>query len=339
MRGAWVLTAEGKPIPPGPFKRGLQPSGLAFRQGELWSIGDQRGEHPGQLLRIDPRSGRLIGPPIPLELPAPQAGESPELEIYRSIPNSDFEGLALDPTDSARFLAVTEDKTPWIADIRLAGDGTAASPYRARIGRLTRFDVPGGVTPWRSNPNYAVEGIAIADDGKTVYLAYERAQDELPRVYQLALSAAVSGTRAALEEIPLPFAALPRRADKEKARLNLNDIQFLRRGGRPCLLAVLRDQERLLLIDLERKECAAAVDLDLTDPTGTAIEWVSPEGLALDETSGRVWVINDPDSVDGNFRARGEPKATGPFADYTALLFELRLADVLGAPPASPAGR
>ncbi|HVR76360.1 MAG TPA: hypothetical protein VMT52_18675, partial [Planctomycetota bacterium] len=35
LRGKWVLDREGRPSPPGSFTRGLQPSGLVFRAGEL----------------------------------------------------------------------------------------------------------------------------------------------------------------------------------------------------------------------------------------------------------------------------------------------------------------
>ncbi|MBI4603138.1 MAG: esterase-like activity of phytase family protein [Planctomycetes bacterium] len=336
LRGKWVLDAEGKGIPPGSFTRGLQPSGLLFRKGELWSVGDQRSEYPGHVFRIDPATARLIGRPIRLEVPEVTDGESPELETYRGIRNSDFEGLALDPRDPDRLLAVTEDKVPWIVEVRLSWTGASpAAEGRARIARLTRFRVPGGVSPWRANPNYAVEGLAVSDDGKTVYLAYERAQDELPRIYRLGVEAAASGKPADLEDVPLPFASVPRREDKQRARLNVNDIQFLRHEGRALLLAVLRDQERLLVLDLERRECSRVLDLELLDPEGGPVEWVSPEGIAFDAAADRLWLINDPDSVEGNYRTRGEPDAKGRFAEYSPLLYELKLSSVLGEPAAS----
>jgi hypothetical protein len=327
LRGTWVLDAEGKPIPPGPFKRGLQPSGLAFRKGELWSVGDQRGEYPGHLLRIDPKTGRLIGKPVLLELPAKVDGEAEDFEAYRKIPNSDYEGITLVPGDPGRLIAVTEDKIPWLADIRI---GESKDALRATIAHLTAIVFPAGLGSWRDDPNFRFEGCAVSDDSKTVYLAFERAQDELPRLYRVSTEAACSGKPVTPEDVPLPFASIPRRPGKEKARLNLNDIQFLRLESRPALLAVLRDQERLLLIDLERKEFPRVVDLDLLDPAGGTIEWVSPEGLAFDEATDRLWIINDPDSVSSNYRTRGAAAPEGPFADYSPLLFEMKLSTVLG---------
>ncbi len=327
LRGTWVLDAEGKPIPPGPFKRGLQPSGLVFRKGELWSVGDQRGEYPGHILRIDPKTGRLVGKPVLLELPAKVDGESEDFEAYRRIPNSDYEGMALVPGNANRIIAVTEDKIPWLADIRI---GESNDALRASIAHLTPIIFPAGLGSWRDDPNFRFEGCAVSDDSKTVYLAFERALDELPRLYRVSMEAACSGKPVTPEHLPLPFASIPRRAGKEKARLNLNDVQFIRLEGRPALLAVLRDQERLLVMDLERKEFPRVLDLDLFDPAGGTIEWVSPEGLAFDEAANRLWIINDPDSVSSNYRARGVAAPEGPFADYSPLLFEMKLSSALG---------
>ena len=122
---------------------------------------------------------------------------------------------------------------------------------------------------------------------------------------------------------------MPRREDKGRARLNLNGVQFLRRGGRPFLLALARDQERVLLIALDTKRVERIVDLILLSPEGTRIKWVSPEGIALDAERKRVWVINDPDSVRNNYRTAGSSAADGPVALYTPLLFDLPLSAFL----------
>ncbi len=322
VKGVWVLSAEGKPFPPGKFKRGLQPSGLAFRKGELWSIGDQRSEFPGTLFRIDPGTGRLLGLPVPLELPARAGGERKDFAEFRGIPggNPDFEGLALVPGNPNRFVAITEDKTSWVVDIRIEESG---SGHRARIAQLTRISFPAELKSWREDSNYRFEGCAVSDDSKTLYLAFERTEDELPRVYQAPLELACSGTPLEIKEIPLPFAAVPRRAGKEQARLNLNDIQFFRLNGRCALVAVLRDQERLCILDLERNDIPRIVDLNLIDPQGERLEWASPEGVALDPATGRLWIVNDPDSVGTNYRARKDAQPAGEYANYSPLLFEL----------------
>jgi hypothetical protein len=342
LRGAWVAAEDGRPVPPGSFTRGLQPSGLIARWGELWSIGDQRSEFPGHVFRIDPRTARLVGKPLRLELPDAAPGEDAEIAAYRAIPNSDFEGLAVHPKDPATLFAVTEDKIPWVAEVRLEGTGPggagAPAPMRARIARLSRLLLPEDTPSWRNDPNFRMEGCAVSDDAATMYLAFERAQDELPRIHRVPVADLRSGKPVRLELQPVDFASVPRRADKPRARLNVNDIQFVRLGGRPALLAVARDQERLLAIDLDAGKVARIVDLVLLDPAGGAIEWVSPEGLAFDRERDRLWIINDPDSVERNYRARAEPAPTGLFAEYSPLLFELKLSEALGeAPTAAPA--
>ena len=70
------------------------------------------------------------------------------------------------------------------------------------------------------------------------------------------------------------------------------------------------------------------VDLDLREPGGGKIYWVSPEGIAIDQEGGRLWIINDPDSVSGNYRRRGVKKADGMYALYAPLLFEMKLAQL-----------
>ena len=75
------------------------------------------------------------------------------------------------------------------------------------------------------------------------------------------------------------------------------------------------------------------VDLDLRTPEGFSIEWVSPEGLAVDASSNRLWLVNDPDSVRGNYRARDAQQAEGRFAEFAPLLFQLALSDVIDSTP------
>jgi hypothetical protein len=334
VHGVWILDSQGNPVLPQTFTRGLQPSGLLFRDGELWCVGDQRSRYPGHLFRLNPRTGRLIGKPVRLELPTKTAAESPEFARYRSIPNSDFEGISLLPGDPNTIFAVTEDKVPWIAEIRLLTEptetkGQGGKNFRARIERLTPILFAPEVTPWQNDPNCRLEGCTVSDDGKTLYLAHERTRDDLPRVYRVPLTAVRTGDPVALEELAVPFASLQRREGKTDALLNLSGLQFIRLQGRATLLGVLRDQERLLLIDPVEGRLRRVIDLHLLAPPGIVVKWVSPEGLALDAQSNRLWVINDPDSVNQNYRAHDQKAPTGRFAEYVPLLFELELSDVL----------
>jgi len=325
-----VLNADGAATPPESFRRGLQTSGLVFRDGVLWSLGDQRSAFPGHLYRISPATARLLGPP--LQLHPPTDDPTPSFEEYRKIPNSDFEGLTCHPSRPDTFVAVTEDKTPWLAEIRVTQRSglQEQKTHRANLLRLTPVVYPEGVLAWRDDSNFRLEACTFSADGETLFVVFERAADELPRVLQIRYKDTRNSGPVQLTLLPFPFSDIPPRTDKARARLNLNGLQSVQHGGRELLIAIARDQERLLVLDPVRNEIVRVLDLDLRTPTGLPVEWVSPEGLAVDPATARLWVINDPDSVRGNYRARATAKATGQFANYSPLLFEFQLSDVLG---------
>jgi len=318
--GKWVLDAKGTPVPPREFERGLQTGALVLRKGLLWSIGDQRAEWPGQILRIDPATARLAGGPI-----RPELGEAPggkELrDAYRSVWNPDYEGLAGDPLEPDVLWGVTEDKWTYLVRFRIEGEREP----KATIDRIAELEFPGvGLFP-RESTNYRLEGLAFSDDGKTIYLAWERTADERPRIFRLGREEALAGKPLRPAELPVDFEHVGLRADKPKALLNVNDIAFLRREGRPVLIAVARDQERLLRIDLESGKVDRIVDLDFRAPGGDPILWTSPEGIAIDPAGDRLWLITDPDSVRGMYRRPGDAPAEGNFAALAPILFEAKL--------------
>lgn len=321
LRGKWVLDPAGKAIGPDSFRRGLQPSALLWRGSSLLSAGDQRSQFPGHLFSIDPKTGRLLSAPLKITPPVKKPGENSHFKTYRSIPNSDFEGLAALP-DGLRLYGVTEDKIPWLSVLRLE-DGAV------KLENLVEIRFPEKLRPWQNDSNFRLEGIALADTPGKAYLAFERAADELPRILELPLKGIeTSPSVVAARDLGISFSKVTRRKDKKNSLLNINDIQFLRRDKRAWLVALARDQERILLIDLEEARVVRWIDLDLRGPAGERIHWVSPEGLAIDPGGERLWIINDPDSVKGNYRRRGEKKAGGPYALYTPLLFELRLSEL-----------
>jgi hypothetical protein len=319
------------------FRRGLQTSGLVYQDGVLWAVGDQRGEHPASFFRIDPATARLLGPPVRIDASLSPIREESEFEAYRAIPNPDFEGLSTVPGEPETLLAVTEAKTPWLVELRLLPQA-ADSPPRVRAMHIRPLDLPKGLAPWRGDANFRFEGLAVSPNARSIYLAFERDEANLPRLYRTDTAGFRAGKAPVLEEIPLPFDRVPRRPDKDKALLNLNDLLALPREGRCELLALARDQERILVLDPERRTIERIVDLDLLDPEGRAIEWVSPEGMAAEPAGDALWLINDPDSERGNFRRRSEV-AEGRFAEYAPLLFRLRLSEVLGKAAASPEPR
>ncbi|MEE3181048.1 MAG: SdiA-regulated domain-containing protein [Planctomycetota bacterium] len=325
LRGRWVLDSGGKAVGPDSFRRGLQTSALLWRGSVLLSVGDQRSQYPSHLFHINPANGRLLGPPMKITPPGEKPGENRHFKTYRSIPNSDFEGLAADPAVKNRLYGITEDKVPWISVLRLEKSGGATT---VKLESLTQVRFPEGLKPWDGNKNFRLEGIALGEDSARAYLAYERALDDLPRILEIKLADLAGKDSVTARDLEISFDSVTRRPDKKKSLLNINDIQFLRRDKRSWLIALARDQERILLIDLEKARVVRWVDLDLREPGGGKIYWVSPEGIAIDQQGGRLWIINDPDSVSGNYRRRGVKKADGMYALYAPLLFELKLAEL-----------
>jgi hypothetical protein len=69
------------------------------------------------------------------------------------------------------------------------------------------------------------------------------------------------------------------------------------------------------------------IDLTLRAPDGDEILWVSPEALAA--AQGSLWLVNDPDSVRGNYRKLADAAATGLFEVHAPLLFRMSLRELL----------
>lgn len=337
IRGRWVFDAEGRAVPPRQFERGLQTSGLVFWKGVLWSVGDQRSEYPAHLFRIDPATSRLIGAPIPIRAVGGDAGSA--LADYRTIRNPDLEGITVHPRKEDTLLGVIEDKRQWLLEIAVErvppsgdgeGPGAAAELWSARLVRITPVEFPDDVAPYRDDSNYRLEGLTASRETGQVYVAYERLKDGLPAIYQLTVDEATSGAPVRPERLRIDFASVPPREDKPRARLNINGLDLATIDGREHIVAVARDQERVLVIDPSTGAVRSVLDLHLRSPDGELMLWVSPEGIAVDPASRRVWIVNDPDSIRGNYRLLADERATGNFAKLVPLLFEV--VDVEGLP-------
>jgi hypothetical protein len=315
-KGRWVLDQQGRPVsPPVPGGRtqGLQTSGLDYDGKSLWTVGDQRSNFPGHLLRINPESARLASDPIKLEVTPSTKGVIPE---RLGTANPDLEGLCLKPGDPLRFYIVFEYDGDYILESRYhVGDGTAA------ILRVlsARFLSP----PVEGDPNSRFEGIGA--DGETLYVAYEKDGAGRPHIYRGILTA--DSTEVELIDVPVPFSSVPSRPGK--GGINVNGLKLLR-GKALTLVMIARDQERLLLYELSTGKFSY-VDLDFRDPDDSEIYWTSPEGIALDPEGDRLWLISDPDSLRGNYHRRDESKASGNYAAMVPLLFEIRLSEVLAS--------
>jgi len=314
VRGRWVLDSQGKPVaPPAPEGRmmGLQTSGLDYDGQNLWAVGDQRSNFAGQIFRINPLDGKLVGEPVRLNWGAALKGTLP---TSLRTTNPDLEGLCLKRGSPLLFYIAVETDGDYILECSYAPGEKGASILRILNSRFA-------TAPVRDDSNESFEGIAV--DGDTLYLAYERDASGNPHIYRGNLHP--GSAEIQLSEIPVRFSSLPPRSGK--GRINVNGMKLLR-VQTPMLVMIARDQERLLFYELDTAKLSY-VDMDFRDPEGREVYWVSPEAVALDPEGDRLWVINDPDSRRGNYRLRDEQMPTGNYAAMVPLLFEVRLSQAL----------
>lgn len=314
VKGRWVLDPEGKPVAPPELEgrmMGLQTSGLDFDGKNLWAVGEQRSNFAGEIFRIDPLNGTLVNGPIQLDLSSPVQGNLPA--ALRTA-NPDLEGLCLRRGNPLVFYVVVETDGDYIVECSYNLGEKSASVLRILSAHFA-------TAPVKGDSNEGFEGIAV--DGDTLYIAYERDGVGNPHIYRGTLRP--DSSKIELIDIPIPFSSLPPRTGK--GRINVNGVKLLR-GKSPMLAMVARDQERLLFYELDTAKLSY-IDMDFRDPMGREIYWVSPEALALDPEGDRLWIINDPDSLRGNYRRRDERVATGNYAAMVPLLFEIRLSQAL----------
>jgi hypothetical protein len=317
-RGRWVLMPNGQPAPYDDFQRGLQTSGLAWDGHLLWSVGDQRASFPGSLYAIDPKSGRLVQQPTPIRADDPQIRS--RLEAWSRL---DLEDLAILSASERRFVAVLEDKATAALVLQVNEDATTALATAVWEFQFPGDDVP---VPYRNDPNYRLEGIALDTADSRGYVAFERDAGGLPRLYQFDLRSTATTGITAVPLQPLAFEGWSKLRGKPRTLLNANGLHLIRtRSGEPRLLVLCRDREMFFAIDPRSLELVGQVECQLLSPEGERIEWVSPEGIAVDSDRGVVYIITDPDSTDGNYRLRSTATAAGRFAEFVPLLFEVKL--------------
>jgi uncharacterized protein YjiK len=107
--------------------------------------------------------------------------------------------------------------------------------------------------------------------------------------------------------------------------LNINGLEFARNPtGQSRLFVLCRDREAVFVVNPDSAKLVWQSALDLRAPNGDRIEWASPEGIAIDSKSDRLYIISDPDSTNGNWRVR-QGRPSGLFQKYVPLLFDFRL--------------
>ncbi len=275
--GQWVKGTNGEDL--GDY----QISGLTWvDDGDtggqaLWAITDQNctecAEGTGRMLRIGVGDAQLTHPPVP---------------IARSdIRNPDFECLAELPDGGAKlrkFIAVTEDEeTPQVVTIKVTHNETGG--YSAVVEDAVKIEgiehYPGSKSEG-SPDNSRIEGCAVGDDGVSLYLAFERDDEERPLLFKTAVGA----PRLDEDSLVLDWTSLSGAVTEDS---NFNGLA-LARGG--LLLILMRNQERVIFWDLGQDKGQAREVVDLNLDARPKPERFSPEGIATDGK--RIWIINDP---------------------------------------------
>src|SRR5262249_5422311 len=271
--------------------------GLAFDGKLLWAVGDQRSNFAGHIFRIDPATARLVGDLVKLDLSDKTLGGIPE---SLRISNPDLEGLCLKPGAPEVFYIAVETDGNFVLESRYEPAEKICTVTRVLRARFSMEPAPG-------DPNSRFEG--VASDGEYLFLAYERDGRGQPHIYRGPIPR--NGSELQLDDLDVPFSLLPPRSGK--GAINVNDLTLL--PTQPLTLAIIsRDQERLLFYEMGTRQLSY-VDLDFRDPEDQEIYWTSPEGIAIDPTGDRLWLITDPDSLRGNYRRRAERAAHGNYAD------------------------
>src|SRR6185503_19977413 len=100
----------------------------------------------------------------------------------------------------------------------------------ATVCAIWEFQFPDGATPtpYRNDPNYRLEGIAVDEIERRGYVAFERDVHGTPRLYQFDLpSLPLTGIVQVLLE-PVAFTDWNQLDGKPGAQVNANGLQFVR---------------------------------------------------------------------------------------------------------------
>lgn len=150
---------------------GLQTSGLDYDGQNLWAVGDQRSNFAGQIFRINPLDGKLVGEQVSLNLSAPLTGTLP---TSLRTANPDLEGICLKRGNPLLFYMVVETDGDYILECSYSLREKSAAVLRILSIRFA-------TAPIRGDSNEGFEGIAF--DGDTLYLAFERDESGNPHIY------------------------------------------------------------------------------------------------------------------------------------------------------------
>jgi hypothetical protein len=348
MRGRWIFGSKGEPhdYSCDALRFGLQPSGLAWDGELLWAVSDQSSSCPGCLFSFSPSSRGSNRDALFLEEDGLRIVHQGRALVV------DAEGITLlddspGDKDELVFAVVMEDgferHLGWATDERSPGAALVIRVNRdsraATVSAIWRFELPAEKTvrPYKGDRNRRFEGIAVDRSSRRGYLAYEQDESGSPRLFTFELPPIQSspGTEelsVLLEEVSFDIDSVT--DGTPGTENNFNDLAYLSPNR---LLVLCRDRELLLVLDLidpKTAELAFQIPLDLRSPLNQAIEWASPEGIAIDEETNTVFIVSDPDPrCGGNWKAAAESELDTRqrlaeaflFSQFVPLLFEFEL--------------
>lgn len=249
-----------------------------------------------------------------------QALAHPTLEVAY-VANTGYAKRALEVIDAESGTVLQEiDRGELFYGLAISRDGTRLYSAGGAAGRVDAYDVAAdGRLTMRGS--VAIDGypagLALSPDGARLWVAQFRGDG----IVEVNTSTLTAGTRIALELGPYHLALLSGRnelwatgfADTRVAIINLASgtvAQMLDVGSNPVDLAVRADEsvvytaaadgETVLAIDPATRAIATTMrqgDASLVDSMGELLPATSPTGLALDETSGRLYVARAADDT------------------------------------------
>ncbi len=281
-QGKWLHDEDGKPV------GRLELSGLTYFEKSLWSIGDQSSTlipsgAPGYLFCIDPNTASLKEPPILIDVPESLALEYPFLKLQL-----DFEALTIVPNKPGEFIAVTEETGMRMIRIKVdCNQNSGIHTHTASVyGEPIQIQKFSDVRPWNNDNNYRIEG-CVSDVNGNLYIAYERTDDELPRVFKLSID------HPEINRPILGHKQLLKYKKEAEDLLNFNGLSLVSlEDGSQYLFVLARDQQKLFVFDIQKNKIAGIYPLNLQAPSEVQPKNFSPEGIATH--GNKVWIINDP---------------------------------------------
>lgn len=306
LSGQWLTDLQGESL------QDPQPSGLTWWRGDLLVLGDQSAapEHRMKLLRLDPTTGQLRAPPLPIQL-SEQVRQSCFGDYLSNSP--DLEALTWDRQDPHTLITVTEDASRAQLSPQCAKkfSQTNSTPYPTLLLKITVDEALthaeiSAVRPVQfpldaevgNLPNDGIEGLAI-DDHQNLYLGLEKNQAGKPAIFKTRLTADFWARDNFVKVIDanLTFPELDDRGHP------INDLEFLPSPipGHPgYLLAVARNDDELWVFDLTNRVRPYVQPLQFyvgTDNSGlcpvfervvqTALEGITVHG-------DQIYLVNDP---------------------------------------------